>query len=154
MSGRRRPSTTQGATADIGEVAVIQDNGDIILPANAFDLGGVGLSFVPNASGGFDVRRGDATFQSDLGTRLTLTDDDASSTASGFSIPFYGTQHASAWVNSDGNITFGESDTASTERDVSRFLTGPAADRGVRSPTSTRPRAGPCSSTRGATPSP
>jgi len=28
-------------------------------------------------------------------------------------------------VNSDGNITFGESDTASTDRSVSRFLTGP-----------------------------
>jgi hypothetical protein len=116
---------TQGATADIGEIAVIQDNGDIILPANTFDLGNVGLSFVPNAAGGFDVRRGDATFQSELGTRLSLTDDDASNTTAAFSISFFGTPHASAWVNSDGNITFGESDTASTERDVSRFLTGP-----------------------------
>jgi hypothetical protein len=116
---------TQAATADIGEVAVIQDNGDIVLPANAFDLGGVGLTFAPNAGGGFDVRRGDATFQSDLGTRLTLADDDTSNTASVFTIPFYGKQHAAAYINSDGNITFGESDTASTERDVSRFLTGP-----------------------------
>jgi hypothetical protein len=115
----------QAADADVGDVAVLQDNGDIIIPANAFDVGGVGLSFVPNAAGGFDVRRGDATFQQDLGTRITLGDDDASSAASGFTIPFYGQQHASAWVNSDGNITFGESDTASTERDVSRFLTGP-----------------------------
>jgi len=125
---RERPPQafeTQGATADIGEIAVIQDNGDIILPANGFDLGGVGLTFVPNAAGGFDVRRGDATFQSDLGTRLTLSDDDASNTASGFTIPFYGRQHAAAYINSDGNITFGESDTASSERDVSRFLTGP-----------------------------
>jgi hypothetical protein len=125
---RERPPQafgTQAATADVGEIAVIQDGGDIILPANAFDLGGIGLTFVPNAAGGFDVRRGDATFQSDLGTRLTLGDDEASSTASGFTIPFYGTQHASAYVNSDGNLTFGESDTASSERDVSRFLTGP-----------------------------
>jgi hypothetical protein len=115
----------RGATADIGEIAVIQDNGDIILPANAFDLGNVGLSFVPNAAGGFDVRRGDATFQSELGTRLSLTDDDASNATAAFSISFFGTAHASAWINSDGNITFGESDTASSERDVSRFLTGP-----------------------------
>jgi hypothetical protein len=125
---RKQPAQafeTQAATADVGEIAVIQDGGDIILPANAFDLGGIGLTFVPNAAGGFDVRRGDATFQSDLGTRLTLGDDEASSTASSFAIPFYGTQHASAYVNSDGNLTFGESDTASTERDVSRFLSGP-----------------------------
>jgi len=120
-----RAFETQAATADVGEVAVIQDNGDIILPPNAFDLGGIGLTFVPNAAGGFDVRRGEAAFQSDLGTRLTLTDDDTSNSASGFTIPFYGKEHGSAYVNSDGNITFGESDTASTERDVSRFLTGP-----------------------------
>jgi hypothetical protein len=121
----RQAAGTGAALADVGEVAVIQDNGDIILPASAFDLGGVGLSFVPNSAGGFEVRRGDATFQSDLGSRLTLGDDDASSTASGFTIPFYGKSQTSAWVNSDGNITFGESDTASSERDVARFLTGP-----------------------------
>jgi hypothetical protein len=123
--GRTPQAFETQAAADVGEIAVLQDNGNIILPANAFDLGGVGLTFVPNAAGGFDVRRGDAAFQSDLGTRLTLTDDDTSNTASGFAIPFYGKQHASAYVNSDGNITFGESDTASSERDVSRFLTGP-----------------------------
>ena len=116
---------TQGATADVGEIAVIQDNGDIILPANVFDLGNVGLSFLPNAAGGFDVRRGDAAFQAELGTRLSLTDDDTSNAAAAFPISFFGAQHASAWINSDGNITFGESDTASSERDVSRFLTGP-----------------------------
>jgi len=123
-SAAPRPFTPQGATEDVGEIAVIQDEGDIILPANAFDLAGKGLTFAPNAAGGFDVRGGDAAFQRDLGTRLTLGDDDASNVPAAVNVSFFGQSYASAFVNSDGNITFGEADTASTERDVSRFLMG------------------------------
>jgi len=113
-----------GAAEDVGEVAVVQDEGDIILPANRFDLAGTGLTFAPNAAGGFDVRRGDPAFQSDLGTRLALGDDDASNVPAGFNISFFGKTYVSAFVNSDGNLTFEEADTASSERDVSRFLAG------------------------------
>jgi hypothetical protein len=70
--GAPQAAGAEHALADVGEVAVIQDNGDIVLPANTFDLTGVGLSFAPNAAGGFDVRRGDVTFQQDLGTRLAV----------------------------------------------------------------------------------
>ena len=42
-----------------------------------------------------------------------------------FAFPFYGTPQTTAFVNSDGNITFGEPDKASTERNISRLLTGP-----------------------------
>jgi len=42
-----------------------------------------------------------------------------------FAFTFFGRQQTAAVVNSDGNITFGESDTASTARNVSRFLSGP-----------------------------
>lgn len=116
--------SAQASGADVGEIAVIQDNGDIILPANAFDVVGTGLTFAPNAAGGYDVRRGDAAFQKDLGTRLTLGDDDTSEVPAAFNVSFFGKSHASAFVNSDGNVTFNEGDTASTERDISRFLTG------------------------------
>ena len=127
-AGRSRaapPSfTAQGAAEDIGEVAVVQDEGDIILPANRFDLAGKGLTFAPNGAGGFDVRGGDAAFQRDLGTRLTLDDDDTSNVPAAFNVSFFGKTYVSAFVNSDGNITFEEADIASTERDVSRFLAG------------------------------
>jgi hypothetical protein len=41
-----------------------------------------------------------------------------------FSFNFYGSQQSAAFVNSDGNITFGEWDTAITQRSVSRLLSG------------------------------
>jgi hypothetical protein len=113
------------ASADVGEIAVIQDDGDIMIPANAFDLKAAGLTFVRNASGGYDVRSGDATFRQTLGQRVPLSDDQSASFAIPFSATFFGAAYTSAFVNSDGNVTFQSADSASTERSVTRFLTGP-----------------------------
>ena len=66
----------EASTSDIGDIAVIRDEGDVIVPANAFDLKGVGLRFTRNPSGGYDVRLSDAAFRTAIGTRLTLSDDD------------------------------------------------------------------------------
>jgi hypothetical protein len=42
-----------------------------------------------------------------------------------FSFQFYSLSHRAAFVNSDGNVTLGEGDAASTDRNVARLLTGP-----------------------------
>ena len=60
-----------------------------------------------------------------IGTRLTLTDDDTRRADVSFSFPFYSGTERTAFVNSDGNITFGEGDNASTDRNVGRLLSGP-----------------------------
>ena len=49
------PSAPQAQAQDIGEIAVIQDEGDIDLPANRLDLAGKGLRFRGNAAGGYDA---------------------------------------------------------------------------------------------------
>jgi hypothetical protein len=126
----RRDASTAAATAprdtaDIGEIAVLQDEGDLILPPNPFDLRNQGVRFTRNGAGGYDVRRIDAAFRTTLGTRLTLTDDDSAQADVGFGFQFYNSPQSVAFVNSDGNITFGEEDKASTERNVARLLTGP-----------------------------
>ena len=41
-----------------------------------------------------------------------------------FAFPFYGRGQTAAFVNSDGNITFGRGDTATDARDLGRLLTG------------------------------
>jgi hypothetical protein len=112
------------ASADVGEIAVIQDEGDLVAPANPFDLQGTGLRFVPRG-GGYDVSRIDASFQAAIGDPLTLQDDATVSRMLGFTFSFYGVQQSTAFVNSDGNITFGLGDSASTARSVGRVLSGP-----------------------------
>src|SRR5262245_11447919 len=122
--GERRGLSSR-SSVDAGEIAIVQDEGDIILPPNAFDLGSAGLRFSRNGSGGYDVTRTTANFRSALGTRLTLTDDDSAARAVPFSFSFYGKGQTAAFVNSDGNITFEEADHASTDRNIARMLTGP-----------------------------
>ena len=107
-----------------GDIAVLTDDGSLVVGANPFDLAGASLRFDPNGRGGYDVRRSTGGFRPDLGRRLRLADDDASDEALAFSFPFYGRGRASAFVNSDGNLTFGESDVATTARSLGRVLTG------------------------------
>ena len=122
-----RNSRTQGPAdhVDVGEIAVIQDEGDVIAPPNAFDLRGAGVRFTRNGAGGYDTRRIEGTFRDTLGRQLNLTDDDSASAPVTFGFPFYGATVTEAFVNSDGNVTFTESDSASTERNIARLLTGP-----------------------------
>ena len=127
-AARRGPTaavTTGRDAVDVGEIAVLQDEGDLIVPPNQFDLRGAGLRFVRNGSGGYSVSRIDGAFRTTLGTRLTLEDDDSEPLNVPFAFPFYGGQQSTAFVNSDGNVTFEEEDRASTDRSIARVLTGP-----------------------------
>jgi hypothetical protein len=127
--GRRRltPSSIAPASTseDIGQVAVIRDEGDIILPANAFDLRNLAVTFARNGSGGYDARRSDRAFQSSVGERVTLQDDDSARLPLPFAFPFYAGRYTETFINSDGNLTFVAEEHASTDRNVARFLTGP-----------------------------
>ena len=121
-----RPSITSPAPVaeDVGEIAVLRDNGDLVVPANPYDVRSTGLRFTRGA-GGYTLSKIDGNFRANLGGRVTLTDDDSAAVAIPFGFPFYGTNQTSAFVNSDGNITFGEEDRASTDRNLARMLTGP-----------------------------
>jgi hypothetical protein len=123
--GRVRPLATASpvAAADVGDIAVIQDEGDLVTPANSFDLQGLGLRFSPRG-GGYDVSRIDGSFQSAIGDPIALQDDDSSSQTLSFNFTFFGVARNAAFVNSDGNITFNAGDNASTARSLGRILTG------------------------------
>ena len=123
-SSRAEVGPPAATGSDFGDIAVIRDEGDVILPANTYDLKGVGVRFNRNPAGGYDARQIDASFRTTLGTRLTLQDDDSSRVDVPFSFPFYGGSERTAFVNSDGNVTFREADSASTERNVARVLAG------------------------------
>lgn len=124
-SRQRTTAVTPTPVADdVGDIAVLQDTGDLVLPQNVYDLRGVGLRFSPNGSG-YTISKIDATFRSALGSRVNLGDDDTAAMTVPFSFPFYGTGQTNAFINSDGNITFGEADSSSNDRNLARLLTGP-----------------------------
>ena len=124
--GLLRPVSATGSNEDEGEIAVLQDEGDLFRAANIYDLRDVTLRFAANDDGGYDVTHlGTAAWRPSLGDALTLDDDDSAPLALSFDFLFYATTHDGAFVNSDGNITFEEGDSASTARGVSRLLSGP-----------------------------
>jgi hypothetical protein len=125
IAALQRRALSSANNADVGDIAVVQDEGDVILPPNTYDLKNVGLRFSRNSSGGYSVAHIEGLFRSTVGNRVTLSDDDSVQQNVPFSFPFYGTNETAAFVNSDGNVTFEEADKSSTDRDVARLLTGP-----------------------------
>jgi hypothetical protein len=108
-----------------GNVAVIRDDGSLIVEENTFDYQDRGVKFVRRGQNGYKFRNLGKTISSDLGEKLALGDDDAVRIdLPDFEITFYGKSHSSLYVNSDGNLTFGKADTASTSRDIQRLLNG------------------------------
>lgn len=118
------------ALPDQGHIAVV-DNGDgVALPALPFDLDNQTLRFLPadeTASAyGWEVEDGgyDPTAASQ-GETLPLGDDDSILRALPFSFWFFGRSYNQVYINSDGNLTFGQGDSASTPRDPARAVSGP-----------------------------
>ena len=87
---------------------------------------------------------GTVAWRSSLGDALTLGDDDSAAVTLPFEFPFYAATHAGAFVNSDGNLTFEEGDSASRARSVSPPAVRAAARRALLSPTSIRQPAAAC----------
>ena len=127
-SGRTLPDVN---AYRVGDVAVLQDEGQLVLQPNPYDLETNGLSFVPKVvkkkSQLQIARTVDAIVQPTSGSALALGDDASVEVAfpRGFVFPYFGKKYKSVWVNSDGNLTFGAADFQSSERSVARFLNGP-----------------------------
>src|SRR4051794_1877000 len=113
---------------DSGNIAIIEDADGIVGRQNEFNLDGKTVRFTPSAAGdrysvldeGYDAAA--AASGSPL---VALDDDDSRPVALPFAFPFYGAGHRDLHVNSDGNLTFGARDTASTERSLGRTTAGP-----------------------------
>ena len=128
LGGRRSaPASFSPASSaeDIGQVAVVRDEGDLVLQANTFDLRATAVAFARNGIGGYDIRRSTRAFQSAVGEKIPLGDDDSAQLTLPFTFPFYAGRYSEAFVNSDGNVTFVTEEHASSDRNVARFLTGP-----------------------------
>jgi uncharacterized protein (TIGR03437 family) len=124
------------AAVDVGQIAVLPDDGTLVTVANSFDLDQKNLLFQP-AAGGYTVLAGAGGFDAAAAAQGLLLnpppasnpqnigDDGTRLLSLGFSFPYFGTNYTSVFVNSDGNLTFGAGDNASTARSLGRFLAGP-----------------------------
>jgi hypothetical protein len=113
--------------ADIGNIAIIEDTNGVVIQANRFDLEGRALTFAPS-SGLYTVTAGPVALDQtarNLGMAVVLDDDDAKAVLLPFAFPFFGSQYTQAFLHSDGNLTFEESDMATSARSLARAVTGP-----------------------------
>jgi hypothetical protein len=122
----KQPALTQ----DAGNIAILKDSGGLVARRNTFNLDQRTLSFLP-ASGAparyrFEV--GNGTYDevaANQGRPLpALGDDDSSPVTIPFPFPFYGRTYTEVFLNSDGNLTFNEADSAAADRTLGRFLAG------------------------------
>lgn len=109
----RRTAVAAGVAADvdIGDIAVLHNQrGDL---SHLFDLDDRTLQLIPR-QGGYRIALEPARFESDLGMRLELRDNDAVEVALPFSFQFFGQAYASVFVGSNGYVTFGRRDVLRT----------------------------------------
>ena len=122
------PARVGPQAARAGDVAVIVDDGSIVVHPNAVDLDERGVQYTPAKKGGGYVAApfGDG-FTDDVGDELEIGDDDVRLVAfpKGFSFPFYGATYKQMFVHSDGNVSFVRADADSSPRSLSRLLGGP-----------------------------
>lgn len=122
---RTRAPEVRTFAADMADVAVMEDDGSILSEANSFNLQGKAFRFEPLSSTEYGVVATGTAFDAGGGTSVQLRDDDTRIVDLGFSFTYYGIAYTSVQLNSDGNLTFTRGDTATTERDLNRFVSGP-----------------------------
>lgn len=133
-------SSSEPISQDVGDVAVIVDNGRIFIPpspANPFDLAvPSGLRFDPGATtNSFTVTATTPPIDPSFGPNLGLSDDDAEPVEAadsgtfngGAGFPYLGNSYTTnqIFVGSDGHITFGAPEASSAPRDAARHIGGP-----------------------------
>lgn len=111
----------------VGDVAVLIDDGSLIVQPNPLDLSNFGIQYTPQKKGGFVASASDAILEENLGERISLSDDDSRQITfpKKFRFRFYGKLQKRMFVHSDGNLTFTAPDAASTARDLNRLISGP-----------------------------
>jgi len=123
---KRKTAELPAANMDIGQIAVIEDNGTLLMGArnNPFDLDGISLEFLPRGADAYDVACGPFAFDATAGTPVALGDDTCTYVGftGGFTFPFYGTAYTGVYICSNGCLTLEEEDEVYFQPSVAEFL--------------------------------
>ncbi len=123
---RRGASALQAPRLEVSaDLVLMTDDGSLVREANPFDLRERSILFSPAGSRAFLYRSGGAGVEPGAGEPIEIGDDVSRAFDLPFEFPFLGQRYRQLFLNSDGNFTFGEGDSASTERGLERFLSGP-----------------------------
>lgn len=111
---------------DRGEIAVIDASGGVVARPNFLDLQGSSVFFTPSGDGYSGEARPVAFDQTarTSGTPLALEDDDSQRIGLPFAFSYFGGSYDEVFVNSDGNLTFGAGDQATSSRSLTRATSG------------------------------
>lgn len=131
---KRRALTAREAALpvgkDVGNIALIYDSNGVVSRPNPFNLASKGITFTPAAEfTKYSWETVDGVFDTDAAANGTvldkLNDDDTRLVPMEFAFPFYGKTYHEVWVNSDGNLTFGEGYGYSDQRSIGALAGGP-----------------------------
>ncbi len=111
----------------VGDVAVLVDDGSIVVQPNPLDLSGFGVQYLPQKKGGLVVSPSVDPVTAEIGEKIVLGDDDSRLVAfpKGFKFRFYNKVYTKMFVHSDGHLTFNAPDAAANARSLERLLGGP-----------------------------
>jgi uncharacterized protein (TIGR03437 family) len=133
QAARKHPAALRARVAsaaqDVGNIAVLDAGGGVVIARNQFDLDRRTLSFLPTsaAASGYRYQLGDPSYDdaaASAGATLPIGDDDSRAVPLPFSFRFFGVAYSGIFVNSDGNLTFNESDPAATEGSLGSMASG------------------------------
>jgi len=106
---------------DVGDTAVVEDDGTILIPPSQFNLKKTSILFTPE-EGGYRISSGGVPFTGDFGARIEsfLGADDKPGDADngyrgvpllGAQFPFFGSTYDTIYIGTNGYITFTQGDT-------------------------------------------
>lgn len=115
------------ASRDVNGIAVLDTSSGVVTPPNPFDLS-VSRVQIASRGNGFRIdatRAGPLPGSLERGQLLSLDDDDFALVELPFLFPYFGVSYRTAYVHSDGNLTFRFPEASSVARSLSRALSGP-----------------------------
>ena len=104
-SSPRRLSTGAWATEAVGDIILLEGDDSIVSEANAFDLSGRNISFLPMGNTRqYKLQENFEPFELPLGDPVTMGDDATVELELPFEFSFFGEVMDRVFLNSDGNF--------------------------------------------------